>query len=243
MNLLLCGAGGRMGREITRRALARGDSVTPIDPRSGLPDAAFADVLIDFSHPDATAALLSYATGNRLPLCLGTTGQDRGQIHAIRSAAERIPLFRAANFSLGIALLERLLSLTLSVFPDAETEILEIHHDRKLDAPSGTALALAEVIRSHCPNRFPHPGRSGSGVRDPGEIGIHALRIGKTVGIHEILLDTGGEAITLRHEAHDRSSYAAGALAAADFLVTRPAGLYGMADLFSHLTRQEDRNT
>ena len=90
MNILLCGAGGRMGGEVARLALARGDTVTPVDPRRGLPDASFADILIDFSHPDATAALLAYATGNRLPLCLGTTGQDKGQTHAIRSAAQLV---------------------------------------------------------------------------------------------------------------------------------------------------------
>lgn len=239
MNILLCGASGRMGAEITRLAQERGDAVTPVDPRRGLPDASFADILIDFSHPDATAALLAYATGNRLPLCLGTTGQDRGQLHAIRSAAERIPLFRAANFSLGIALLERLLTLSLSVFPNAEAEITEVHHSRKRDAPSGTALALADAVRARCPDRFPRSGRTGYGTRDPHEIGIHSLRVGKVVGIHEILLDTGCESITLRHEALDRSAYATGALAAADFLVTKPAGLFGMAELFSHLTQEE----
>lgn len=238
MNILLCGACGKTGGEVARLARARGDSVTAVDPRRGLPDASYADILIDFSHPDATAALLAYATGNRLPLCIGTTGQDRGQLHAIRSAAERIPLFRAANFSLGIALLERLLTLSLSVFPDAEAEITETHHNRKRDAPSGTALALAEAIRARCPDRFSRAGRTGYGVRDPREIGIHSLRVGSVVGIHEVLLDTGGETVTLRHEAHDRSAYAKGALVAADFLVTKPAGLFGMTELFSHLTQE-----
>ena len=223
MNILLCGAEGRMGREITRLALARGDTVTPLDLRKGAPDTSFADTVIDFSHPDATAALLSFATRNRLPLCLGTTGQDRGQLHAITSAAERIPIFRAANFSLGVALLEHLIREVLAAFPQAEAEIVETHHSRKLDAPSGTALALADAIRA---------GRPGPGVRDPQEIGIHSLRIGQTTGIHEVLFDTGHEAVTLRHEAHDRSAYAAGALAAADFLVTQPPGLYGMEQLF-----------
>ena len=232
MNILLCGAGGRMGQEITRLALARGDTVTPADPRTVLPDAAYADVLIDFSHPDATAALLSFATGNRLPLCLGTTGQDRGQLHAIASAAERIPVFRAANFSLGIALLEHLIREVLAVFPSAEVEITETHHRRKLDAPSGTALALAQTVTDCCPDRFVRAGRTGCGARDRREIGIHSLRVGDITGIHELLFDTGHEAITLRHEAHSRRAYAAGALAAADFLSARPPGLYGMEHLF-----------
>ena len=221
-----------MGREITRLALARGDTVTPLDLRKWAPDTSFADTVIDFSHPDATAALLSFATRNRLPLCLGTTGQDRGQLHAITSAAERIPIFRAANFSLGVALLEHLIREVLAAFPQAEAEIVETHHSRKLDAPSGTALALADAIRAQAPGRFVRAGRPGTGVRDPQEIGIHSLRIGQTTGIHEVLFDTGHEAVTLRHEAHDRSAYAAGALAAADFLVTQPPGLYGMEQLF-----------
>ncbi len=221
-----------MGREITRLALARGDTVTPLDLRKGVPDTSFADTVIDFSHPDATAALLSFATRNRLPLCLGTTGQDRGQLHAIASAAERIPIFRAANFSLGVALLRLLIGEVLAAFPQAEAEIVETHHSRKLDAPSGTALALADAIRAQAPGRFVRAGRPGTGVRDPQEIGIHSLRIGQTTGIHEVLFDTGHEAVTLRHEAHDRSAYAAGALAAADFLVTQPPGLYGMEQLF-----------
>ena len=232
MNILLCGAEGRMGREITRLALARDDTVAPLDLRKGAPDTSFADTVIDFSHPDATAALLSFATRNRLPLCLGTTGQDRGQLHAIASAAERIPIFRAANFSLGVALLEHLIGEVLAAFPQAEAEIVETHHSRKLDAPSGTALALADAIRAQAPGRFVRAGRPGTGVRDPQEIGIHSLRIGQTTGIHEVLFDTGHEAVTLRHEAHDRSAYAAGALAAADFLVTQPPGLYGMEQLF-----------
>lgn len=232
MKILLCGAGGRMGRELSAQASARGDIVTPFDARDRLPDAANADVLIDFSNPDATASLLSFAARNRLPLCIGTTGQDRGQLHAIARAAERIPIFRSANFSLGMALLERLLRAALAVFPSAEAEILEAHHSRKLDAPSGTALALAEAVRDCCPDRFFRIGRQG-GVRDPREIGIHSLRIGNLTGIHEILLDTGQESLTLRHEAHDRSAYAAGALAAAEFLSLQPPGLFGMQDLLA----------
>ena len=222
-----------MGREIALLAQARGDTVTPVDPRTALPDASYADVLIDFSHPDATASLLAFAAGNRLPLCLGTTGQDRGQLHAIASAAERIPVFRAANFSLGAALLGRLIREVLACFPSAEVEITETHHRRKADAPSGTALALAKTVTDCCPDRFVRAGRTGYGARDRREIGIHSLRIGDVTGIHEIRFDTGHEAVTLRHEALSRRAYAAGALAAAVFLLTRPPGLYGMEHLFS----------
>lgn len=239
MHILLCGATGKMGKELNLLAERQGNAVTAIDPRKPLPDAAFADVLIDFSHPDATAALLAFATKHRLPFCSGTTGRDRGQLHAVRCAAEQIPVFCAASFSLGIALLERLLPLLLSVFPSAELEITETHHHRKADAPSGTALALANAAIAVQPNRFLRVGRSGAGIRDPMEIGIHSVRIGEVVGVHELRLDTGTEAITLCHTAHDRSVFAQGALYAARFLQTQPPGFYGMADLFRSFIQEE----
>lgn len=236
MRILLNGAGGRTGQEVARLAQARGDEVLPFDARRELMPACRADVLIDFSHPDATATMLSFCCTHRLPVCIGTTGQDRGQLHAIAAAAEQIPVFRAANFSLGIALLDRLLRMTLSVFPAAEIEILEAHHGRKLDAPSGTALALAEAVRDCRPASFPLTGRSGTGVRDPNEVGIHAIRIGQTTGTHEVLLGIGDETLSLRHEAHSRAPYATGALAAADFLTLQPPGIYGMADLLGMIS-------
>lgn len=236
MRILLSGAGGRMGREVTRLARARGDEVLPFDARNPPPDSCHADVLIDFSHPDATAALLSFCCSRRLPLCIGTTGQDRGQLHAIASAAEQIPLFRAANFSLGIALLEQLLRMTLSVFPAAEVEILETHHGKKLDAPSGTAIALAAAVRDCRPGNFFRTGRTGIGVRDPCEVGIHAIRIGQASGSHEILFGIGEETLMLRHDAHSRTPYAAGALAAADFLTAQPPGSYCMTDLLGMIS-------
>lgn len=239
MNILLCGASGRMGREIVKQAQVHGDTVTSADPRRGLPSAAFADVLIDFSHPDATAALLSYAVKDRLPLCIGTTGQDKGQLRAIAHAAEQIPVLHAATFSLGIVLLKRLIGEVLRVFPDAQAEIVETHHVRKSDAPSGTALALAETIRAQCPDRFPRLGRSGSGTRDEHEIGIHSLRLGRTVGIHEVLFDLGEETLSLRHEVHDRASYAVGAYIAAKRLTELPPGLYGVEQIIT--AQREER--
>ena len=113
----------------------------------------------------------------------------------------------------------------------AEIEIVEVHHDRKLDAPSGTALALAGAIRSVRPDSTLRTGRSGHGKREKNEIGIHSLRMGNIVGIHEVLLSTPTQTITLRHEAHDRALFAEGALTAADFLCGKPAGLYDLSSL------------
>ena len=114
---------------------------------------------------------------------------------------------------------------------DAEIEIVEIHHDRKVDAPSGTALAIADAIRQIRPESTVHSGRSGMGKRTPEEIGIHAVRMGNVVGIHEVMIGTQNQTITLKHEAHSRALFAEGALAAADFLMGKPAGLYDMNSL------------
>ena len=150
---------------------------------------------------------------------------------SITKAAESIPLFFAANYSLGIALLIELARKTAAAMPDAEIEIVEIHHDRKVDAPSGTALAIADAIRQIRPESTVHSGRSGMGKRTPEEIGIHAVRMGNVVGIHEVMIGTQNQTITLKHEAHSRALFAEGALAAADFLMGKPAGLYDMNSL------------
>ncbi len=119
------------------------------------------------------------------------------------------------------------------MLPDAEIEIVEKHHDRKEDAPSGTALALADAVREVHTDATLHLGRAGMQKRTPNEIGIHAIRIGNVVGEHEVLIGTKNQTITLRHEAHSRALFAEGALSAAAFLIGKPAGLYGMKDLLA----------
>ena len=132
---------------------------------------------------------------------------------------------------LGVALAARLVREAAAILPGAEVEIIETHHSRKLDAPSGTALMLADSVREARPELSPHTGRSGHGKREPSEIGIHAVRIGNVVGRHEVIFSTGSETVTITHEAHSRSLFAAGALVAAEFLVGRPAGLYTMKEV------------
>ena len=168
---------------------------------------------------------------NHLPLVLATTGQTDEERAEILAASEKIPLFFAANYSLGIALLIELAKKTAALMPDAEIEIIEKHHDRKLDAPSGTALAIAKAICEVRPAATIHNGRSGYGKRTPEEIGIHAIRMGNIVGEHEVIIGTPNQTLTLKHEAHSRSLFAEGALAAAEFLCDKPAGLYDMKSL------------
>ncbi len=243
MRIILSGYCGHMGREVRLSAerTAGYEIVCGVDPM--MPEgtekcvgsfaecAAEADVIIDFSHHSMTGDLLDFAESRGLPVVLATTGQTAEELTRIQAASSRIPVFFAANYSLGIAVLSDLVRRALSLYPDAEVEIVEAHHDRKLDAPSGTALALFEAVRSVRPEARAECGRSGQGKRTPEEVGIHALRMGNIVGIHEVLIGTQNETISLKHEAHSRGVFADGSLKAAAFLPGRAPGLYNMKDL------------
>ena len=247
MRILVSGLGGAMGREVGRLAqegyrgavLAGGVSPHGCDafdvPCAADFSGAVTDVdcVVDFSHHSATYALLEFAKAHRLPLVLATTGQTEDERAAILAAATDIPLFFAANCSLGVALLIELAKKTAAAMPDAEIEIIEKHHDRKVDAPSGTALAIAEAIREIRPEATVVAGRSGHGKRTPNEIGIHAIRMGSIVGEHEVMIGTSSQTITLKHEAHSRALFAEGALAAVEFLQGKAAGLYDMNSMIA----------
>lgn len=247
MKILVGGLNGRMGREVARLASEgyRGAELTAgVSPR-GCADFAVpcatrwrdaepnVDCIVDFSHHSATYELLDFAKAHRLPLVLATTGQTEDEHTAILAAATELPLFLSANCSLGVALLIELAKKAAAAMPDAEIEIVERHHDRKLDAPSGTALAIADAIREIRPDAAVNAGRSGHGLRAPNEIGVHAIRIGNVVGEHEVVLGAPNQTVTLKHEAHSRALFAEGALAAADFLQGKPVGLYDMNSMIS----------
>jgi 4-hydroxy-tetrahydrodipicolinate reductase len=245
MRILLSGMNGHMGREVIKLCEngTRGTEITagvdvnvtgcecaPCYP-SFAEAPADADCVIDFSHFSLTEPLLDFAVKNRLPLVLATTGQTDAQKDLIRQAAAKIPVFYAANYSLGVALLIELAKQTAQAFPDADIEIVEIHHNRKIDAPSGTALAIFEALKTVRAQAVKKLGRAGACKREKNEIGIHAVRMANVAGIHEVIVGTETQTITLKHEAHSRALFAEGALAAAQFLVTRGPGLYGMKDL------------
>lgn len=245
MRILLSGFMGFMGREVT--ALAKNGFcgariVGGVDQIGGVFDGVpcvsdfekaetDVDVIVDFSHHSCTQALLGFAVKNRLPLVLATTGQTEEERAAILEASKEIPLFFAANYSLGIVLLTELAKKTAQALPEAQIEIIEKHHNRKIDAPSGTALAIADAIRAVRPDAENHLGRSGTGKRKENEIGIHAVRLGNIVGEHEVIIGTDNQTITLKHEAHSRALFAEGALSAAKFLCGKPKGLYDMKSL------------
>jgi 4-hydroxy-tetrahydrodipicolinate reductase len=244
MNILLNGISGFMGREVVKLCDCgyRGASIAyGVDINGG--DGVYTslrqvpmgpiDCIIDFSHHSATPELLEFATERGLPLVLCTTGHTVEETFLINSAAKSIPLFYSGNMSVGIALLIELAKTAAAAFPEANIEIVEKHHIRKLDAPSGTALMLADAIRSVRPDSYPNCGRSGHGKRSEEEIGIHSIRMGNIVGEHEVIVGTPSQTITLKHEAHTRALFAEGAIAAADFLIGKANGLYDMKSMLS----------
>jgi len=239
MRVLVHGAAGHMGRHVMRLAeegyagatLGGGVDAFAAEQAGIAPSfdgAAEADVIVDFSHHSAVGSVLDYAVAKKLPVVVATTGCTEAEKLAIVQAAKQVPVFFSANMSVGVALLCRLARQTAALFPDADIEIVETHHNRKLDAPSGTALMLADAIRAARPDAVNRCGRSGMAKREKNEIGISAIRRGNIPGIHEVIVSTGTQAITLKHEVYDRALFAEGALTAAAWLVHQSAGLYDM---------------
>ncbi len=244
MNILISGIGGHMGREVLAlcqngvRGAAFSCGVDPMATGDNIyegfdtvPAGASVDCVIDFSVHAVTPALLRFCTERHLPLVLATTGHTEEELSMIRKAGTKIPLFFSANMSLGVALLVELAKTAARAMPDADIEIVETHHNRKVDAPSGTALMIARALTEVRNEATLHTGRAGMEKRVPGEIGLHAVRYGNIVGIHEVHVGTQSQTITLKHEAHSRALFAEGAIAAAEFLVGKSAGLYTMNDL------------
>ena len=236
-NVIVTGALGRMGSitvqkvtdapdlTLTAAVDVRGE-VTCLEDVQGQ-----ANVLIDFSHHTAAPAIMNWAVEHQVAVVMCTTGHTLEEQEAIRAAAQKIPVFYSANMSVGVALLAELAKKTAAVFPDADIEIVETHHNRKADAPSGTALMLGREIQQVRPQSVFQLGRSGMQKRTPQEIGFHAIRRGNVPGIHEIIVSTDTQSITLRHEVYDRALFADGALTAARFLLDKAPGLYDMADM------------
>ena len=252
MNIILNGICGKMGmavRELCEKGY-RGVGISAgVDPNSlggdclsyralcDIEDGIDAECIVDFSHHTCIYGVLEYAKANRIAAVIATTGHTEGELDAIYEAAKVIPIFHSANMSLGVALLVELAKTAALALPEAEIEIVEKHHNRKVDAPSGTALMLANAICDVRPGAYTNIGRSGQGKRTHDEIGIHAIRMGNIVGEHEVIIGTDNQTITLKHEAHSRALFAEGAIAAACFVVKKAAGLYDMNSLIGETKR------
>ena len=244
MKILVNGALGKMGAQIWSQLEKNTEGLEiacGIDPNTDGSDPRImkslsefdgkADVIIDFSHHACTEALMDYAVSTNTPCVACTTGHTTEELAMIDEAAKKVAIFRSANMSIGVAVLADFARRAAALMPGADIEIIEKHHNQKLDAPSGTALMLANEIKEAKTDATFVCGRYGHQKRTSNEIGIHALRMGGVIGEHEVILATPTETITLKHEAHTRALFADGALTAAKFLAGKPAGMYNMKDI------------
>ena len=237
MRAVVCGANGAMGKLICEILGSEVAGKVSIDGENGVAKTftelgpVNADVVIDFSHHTAIAAVLAYAKQIGAAAVIGTTGHTQEEKALIHEASRETPVFYAGNVSLGIAVLCRLVKDAVKYFPDADVEIVEIHHTRKVDAPSGTAKMLFNAVKEVRPDAYENCGRSGEGKRTKNEVGIHALRMGNVVGIHEVHINTGNQTLTLKHESGSRAMLADGAVAAARFMEGKGNGLYDMESI------------
>ena len=239
MRAVICGANGAMGKLIGGILGEEVVGRVSIDGENGVAKTfaelgkVEADTVIDFSHHTAIKDVLAYAKSIGAAAVIGTTGHTTEEKEAIFAASKEIPVFFSGNMSLGIAVLCRLAREAVKFFPDADVEIVEIHHNRKVDAPSGTALMLFNAIKEARPNATANMGRAGEGKRAKEEVGISSLRMGSVVGVHEVHIHTGTQVLTLKHEAVTRAMLADGAVDAARFMVGKGIGLYNMEDMLN----------
>lgn len=253
-NIIISGAAGRMGRaildaarddrEIAIAGLCEAGALAGgtvefrgamLKIQGALPPVSPA-VIIEFTTPDATVDHLREAVGHHQAIVVGTTGLSPAQLGEVEHAARRIAVVQSTNFSVGVNLLWQLAREAAAILgDDADAEIIEMHHNQKKDAPSGTALSLAEAVnagRGRVAGQGLVHGRQGMpGARPRGEVGMHALRGGDVAGDHTLVLALGGERLELTHRAHSREAFARGALRAAKFAATAKPGRYRMAQV------------
>jgi len=257
INILLSGACGQMGLEVAEAirknpafSIVAGVDINPpasvnvnypifTSPQDFTGDC---DVIVDFSHHTAVEGLLKYACARKIPVVVSTTGHTEAEKEIMNKASSVIPLFYSRNMSVGINLLIKLARDAAAALEGFDVEIIEKHHRNKLDAPSGTALMLAEAIADAEKERysaeFTYERQSRRQKRADNEIGIHAVRGGSIVGEHDVIFAGQDELITLSHSAGSRGVFAQGAIRAAAFIADKPAGLYDMDDLLTVISNK-----
>lgn len=248
LKIIMHGCNGAMGQVITNLAAEDDDVVIAAgidradNRENGYPVFTSceacdvdADVIVDFSVAQAVDGVLAYAVKRKLPLVLCTTGMSEAQLADIEKASEVIPILRSANMSLGVNTVFKLAAIAAQILGEAgyDIEIVEKHHHRKMDAPSGTALAIADAINQAMDGRYTYKlDRSAERARrSPDEIGIQAVRGGSIVGEHEVLYCGPDEVIEIKHTAYSRAIFGKGAIQAAHFLKDKAPGMYQMSDV------------
>ena len=249
ISILVSGLGGRMGRALTNYVSNSKTCkvVCGVDRYDPMFEGVFcfatfdevtikADVVIDFSNADNIANVINFSVKNKLPCIICTTGIDEKGVALINKAAQSIPVFYSANMSLGINLLLELARKAALILGESyDIEIIEKHHNQKVDAPSGTALMIADEINNALDEKFSYvfERHSKKAKRTSSEIGIHSVRGGTIVGEHDIIFAGLADVFTISHSAQSREVFAQGAVAAANFIVRKPKGLYTMKDVIS----------
>lgn len=249
LDILLSGCNGNLSRAVLEYCETLEDArvVAGIDPAAGrapLPFPVFPspaslkgvrpDVALDCSLPKALPGLLEFVLREKLPLVVATTGYGEGEVALLEEASRRIPVFHSGNMSLGILLLKQLAKQAAQVLGGAfDIEIIEAHHNRKIDAPSGTAYILADAVNEGlaAPREYTYERHSARHARAREEIGIHSVRGGTVPGEHSVIFAGFDEVVELTHRAYSKRIFAAGCLAAARYLADKPAGLYDMDDM------------
>ena len=236
MNIAVSGY-GKMGQLLCQTIEASNDTLigavdalgnTPYETFSELPQVP--DVIIDFSHPSQLMGLLEYAMSNQVSIVLGTTNYSDVERDHIKQAAKQVSILHTSNTSLGVQVLLELVKQAQALLPEADIEIVETHHRHKVDAPSGTANMVVDVLQQQTVY-----GRSGVQPRQPGEIGVHSVRGGTVAGKHEVSFYLDDEVITITHQAERTQVFVNGAIKAAQFIVQQPSGYYTMNDVVKEL--------
>lgn len=245
LNIIMSGINGRMGKAIEE--LCNSDEtveiIAGIDINLGVPHKfptvsnpseldTKADVIIDFSHHSCAEMLCKYAVETATPIVFATTGYTEEELHMINEASKKVAVFTSANMSLGVNLIISLAKQAAKILNGFDIEIIEKHHNQKLDAPSGTALMIADGIKEiKEDSEYVYDRSQVRRKRSQNEIGIHAIRGGTIVGEHDVIFAGHNEVVTISHSAQSREVFASGALSAAKFIAGKPAGMYKMNDM------------
>lgn len=236
INVLINGCGGKMGKEVLNQITFSEnysfffgfDRNSAIEDIPGTPD-----VIIDFSTPDACLNILNFARQNKVPMVIATTGFSDDDLKVIEEASKEIPIFKSSNMSYETNLIISLVSKLATILTNSDIEIVDVHHNKKVDSPSGTALMIADGINKALNNsmHYEFDRHSKRQPRDKKEIGIHSLRGGTEVGKHSVFFFGENESLEITHTVNSRAVFAQGALKAADFIIKQKNGLYDMQDL------------
>lgn len=233
MKILLVGYGA-MGKVVESNIGENEKIVAIISPETNTTFADVkdkADVVIDFSNPALFDGVYDYAAKNSVPVVIATTGYSDAQLKKIKELSTKVPVLFSGNYSLGVILLNRLVKLATPVLKDTfDIEIIEKHHNKKVDAPSGTAKMLVNAVNADGDMNIVY-GREGVAKRQKNDVGVHAIRGGTIVGEHQVIYAGTDEVLTLTHQAHSKAIFAKGALKGAQWLVKKPNGLYNMEDV------------